>query len=1090
MRKKIFLIHIIFFLIGHLPFLNAQNVPLFTTIPSLESGITFDNKLVESPENNIITYEYFYNGGGTAVADFNNDGLMDIYFTSNQQPNQLYFNKGNWKFENVTALAGVAGKAGWKTGVSVADVNADGWVDIYVCYSGDFAPKDRQNQLFINNGNGTFTDKALEMGVADDGLTTHAAFFDFDKDGDLDLFVLNHNIKNLKNFDAAFVKKMIDADAGDRLYQNNQGKFIDITQKAGILSNPLGYGLGVNISDINNDGWPDIYVTNDYIEEDYLYINQKDGTFKESLKEHLGHISNFSMGVDIADINNDGLQDIITLDMLPETNKRQKLLYTPDNYELYENAVQNGFYHQIMRNMLQLNNGDGTFSEIGQLAGVSNTDWSWAALLADFNNDGFRDLFVSNGYGRDMINMDFMKFYANERLKHNRGEASSRMFLMLQSIKSTPLHNYIFENNGRLQFTDRSVEWGFASEDFSHGAAYADFDNDGDLDLVVNRMNQTAGLFRNNSIETYKNRHFLQISLKMEGNNRNALGARVKVYTADGVQLLENYPVHGFQSSMLTPLQVGFLTNKIDSLQVIWPDGGLQSVTQNIGIDHLLTLEYKKFAPAIKAKHTKPVFSIIDQKIPFEHLEDKVNDFKIQPLMPNMLSYSGPHIATSDLNKDGKIDFYIGGARNQSGEILIQQTEGQWLAQKQTGIEADKGAEDTDAVFFDADQDGDQDLYVVSGGFDLEAKNALLQDRLYFNEKGIFIKNENALPIETFAGSCVVTLDFDKDNDLDLFIGTRVVPGEYPKTPENILLQNDGKGVFKNVTATLAPDLQFIGMTTDATWEDLDKDGKKELLVAGEWMNLQVFAWKNGQMTNQSDRFFEKKLNGWWNCLQLSDMDKDGDLDLIVGNWGTNSQYKATPKEPLTLTYGDFDKNGFIEPFLCQYNQEISYPLASRDEMTDQMVSLRQLFPTYDAYSEATLVDILSPEQLAESTKLQVNHLETTYFENKNGLFIAQSLPVEANFAPVFAIASDDFDHDGNLDILLGGNVEHTRIKIGKMDANHGTLLRGDGKGGFQYVPQLLSGLSIQGCVRDIQVISSGKMILGVNDGKPVILGY
>lgn len=1077
-------------------FAYAQASPRFTALPSSATNIHFKNTLVESAAQNIITYEYFYNGGGVAGGDFNNDGLTDLFFTSNQQPDKLYLNKGNFQFQDITKTAGIKQTAPWKTGVSVADVNGDGFLDIYVCCSGDVSPEKRANLLYINNGNLTFTERAKEYGVADEGYSTQAVFFDFDRDGDLDLFVINHNIKNLRNFDASYVKKMVDPDAGDRLYENQGGHFTDITVKAGIISNPLGYGLGVSVADINNDGWPDLYVTNDYVEEDYLYINQHDGTFKESLRSALGHISNFSMGLDIADINNDGLADIFTLDMLPEDNNRQKLLYAPDNYELYNNTVNNGFYHQLMRNMLQLNNGDGTFSEIGQVAAISNTDWSWSALLADYNNDGEKDLFVTNGYGRDMINRDFMKFYADERLKHLQGRTDSRMFEMLRGIQSTPLHNYIFENKGDLHFSDRSADWGFSELNFSHGAIYADLDNDGDLDLVVNKMNDEAGVYRNNVVESGKGGHFLPVELIMEQGNRYAVGARVTAYAGKKRYMLENFPVHGFQSSVQAPLHFTFSEDHIDSLVVRWPDGGMETFPgYSILMGKALILNPAKkinnyFSPAAPVK---PVFTKAEASIAYVHKESGVNDFKVEPLMPDMISYSGPRIAKADVNGDHLEDIYICGTIQQPGKLFLRTKDGSFTAGDQSAFSNGTPINETSAAFFDADGDGDADLYVVAGGFYADNADAL-QDRLYLNTNGHFTLAAVNLPKENISGSVVVPFDADGDGDTDLFVGTRVVPGRYPESAPSMLLINNGKAVFTDRTQVLAGGLFDLGMVMDTRVADINGDKKPELIVAAQWQPLRAFAFNGGKCTEITDQVFSTKPKGLWNRILLADIDQDGDLDLIAGNRGTNTQLHASAAEPLSLYYGDFDNNGFVDPILCGYIQGKSWPLATRDEMTDQMVYLRQSFPTYSAYADATIDDILNPTQKSSATVLQADELHTIWFENVNGKFVQHELPVQADFAPVFAISSIDYDGDGHPDILLGGNVEHTRIRTGKIDANYGVLLKGDGKGHFTYVTQPVSGLCVKGCIRDLIDLkdASGKplLIIGLNDQAPLLLTY
>lgn len=1092
MRKCLLNLCVLFF--TFVPALAQNPRPaFFKPVPNNETGINFANIVKESPGLNIITYEYFYNGGGVGLGDFNNDGLVDIYFTGNMQTSRLYLNKGNWKFEDITTKAGVKGKKGWKTGVSIADVNSDGWLDIYVCYSGPVDKEERTNELYINNGNLTFSEKAEKMGVADAGYSTQSVLFDYDRDNDLDLFVINHNNKNFRNFDASFIKKIVDPDAGDRLYRNDNNKFTDVTAAAGIISNPLGYGLGVSVSDLNNDGWPDIYVTNDYVEEDYLYVNNRNGTFSEKLKEQLGHISNFSMGCDIADINNDGWSDVFTLDMLPEDNRRQKLLYMPDNYELYDNQVKNGFHHQLMRNMLQLNNGNSSFSEIGQLSGVYCTDWSWASLLADFNNDGNKDLFITNGYGRDMTNRDFVKFYADERLKFLRGEPSDNMFRMLQSIPVTPLHDYLYLNNGDLQFSDVSLSAGFSKQTLSSGAAYADLDNDGDLDLVINHLNAPAEIFRNMVMENGNGGNWVQFNIKGKDNNSLGIGAVVNIYTPQGIIKLENYPVHGYQSSMQVPLHTGLSSSQIDSVIILWPDGKEEMLT-NVRINSLNNISYKASREITGIlENKKPVFSQSPASLAFVHVTPEINDFKAQPLMPSMISYNGPRMVKADINNDGLEDLFICGALGEPGLVFLQQTNGGFIADPQPDFIKDAVSEDIDAVFFDADKDGDQDLYVVSGGYNYDQGATELQDRLYINTNGKFLKSDQALPAEALSGSCVRVADIDNDGDLDIFVGSRVVPARYPESPESLLLINNGKGVFTNAPAAMRTPLDSLGMVTDAAWLDVDNDGSKDLIVCGEWMKLHLLYNKNGKLTDLSDIYFPDRLSGWWNRLQLADMDGDGDTDLVAGNWGLNSPIKVNSTEPATMYYNDFDNNGSVDPLICYFIQGKSYPMASRDEMTDQIVSLRQKFPTYDSYANATIENILSSEQLKSAKKLSANHFETTYFENNKGIFEAKKLPLQVNFFPVFAISTGDFDHDGNQDILLAGNTDHARIKIGKVDAGYGTLLKGDGKGHFEYVPQLKSGLSVRGCTRDIIKLNGkngDRVIFAVTEQTPSIYSY
>jgi hypothetical protein len=716
-------------------------------------------------------------------------------------------------------------------------------------------------------------------------------------------------------------------------------------------------------------------------------------------------------------------------------------------------------------------------------------------LFADFNNDGNKDLFLTNGYGRDMINRDFVKFYANERLKFLRGETSERMFQMLQGIKSTPLQSFMFENKGDLQFRDCSNEWGFGAVGFSHGGVYADLDNDGDLDLAVNRMNDVAAIYKNNSSEQNKNGNYLKVAFKVPGANSNAIGARVEVHTTDGMIMQENYPVHGFQSSMQGPMHFGLPSSTIDSVVIRWPAGEVQTLKNDIKVNTTITIHDKKADPQFNLlTNYKTVFNPADVAIPYKHTEDDANDFKVQPLMPNMLSYSGPHVAKADLNKDGLEDIYLCGAKEQEGLLLLQQRNGGFVVSPQPAFATDALSEDADAVFFDADKDGDMDLYVVSGGYAFAENDVALKDRLYINDKGTFVKNKSALPDETISGSCVKPTDVDADGDTDLFIGGRVVPGRYPESPQSFLLLNDGTGKFSNVAPTYASVLQNIGMITDALWTDINKDGKPDLIVCGEWMKLYCFENVNGKLVDASEKYFPEILSGWWNKLEAADLDGDGDADIVAANWGTNSQLQVNDKQPACIYCDDFDKNGAVDPIICYYIQGKSYPMASRDEITDQIVSLRQRFPTYDSYSEATINEIFSAEQLQAAKKLEANFFETVWFENRNGVFIKHSLPVQANYAPVYAIGIDDYNRDGKPDLLLAGNIEQTRIKIGKIDANYGVLLIGDGKGNFSYVPQPVSGINVKGCVRSITPLISNKkeklLLFTVNNQLPAIYRY
>ncbi len=1067
--------------------------PLFKLLPQEQTHIDFANTLTEGLNTNVLMYEYFYNGGGVATGDLNGDGLPDVYFTGNMTDNKLYLNQGHMQFKDITAEVGVAGRPGpWKTGVTMADVNGDGKLDLYLCYSGKVRAEKRINQLFINqgndaNGNPMFKDMTADYGLDFPSFSTQAYFFDYDRDGDLDLLLVNHNPARISIIDDIYVKDVSakrDAESGIRLLRNDNNRFTDITTNAGIVNNPLSYGLAAGIADINGDGWPDIYVSNDYSVPDRLYINNAKGAFTDELQKQIGHTSFYSMGNDVTDINNDGKPDIYTLDMLPEDNKRQKLLFGIDNYEAFDLNLRVGFYYQYMRNMMQVNNGDNTFSEVGQLAGVSNTDWSWSPLFADYDNDGWKDLFVSNGYTRDYTNMDFLKFMG-DNLKDRRVMRQDLLNIVNQ-MPSSQVKSYLFKNNGNTTFANVSQQWGITLPSNSNGAAYVDLDNDGDLDLVVNNINQPAFVYENQAAKQNSN-HYLAISLKGAGGNTQGIGAKVSIYNGGKRQYLEQMPTRGFQSSVSPVLHFGLGKDKqIDSLRITWQRGGSQLLT-NVKADKQITLneqDAKGSNPA--SQPVKPIFKEIPSPIISAESDNTTNDFKRQPLLINSISFSGSVLAKADVNGDGFEDVYVGGHDDKAGVLYLQQKDGKFAAKATAAFEADKKSTDAAAVFFDANNDGKPDLYVCSGGYaDYKPDDALLQDRLYLNDgKGNFTKAKDALPKMASSKSCVKVADINGDGFVDLFVGGRVIPGQYPETPESYILINDGKGKFSNQTAAYNPALKNIGMVTDAAWVDMNGDKKPDLIVAGEWMPLTVFENSNGKLSDATTKYFDKKYTGWWNCIQVSDVNRDGHPDIVAGNLGLNTQCKASDTEPAELLYKDFDDNGSVDPILCFYIQHTSYPYVTRDEMLDQMSMMRTRFPDYKSYADATVDKIFTPEELQGVKKLSANHLATTLFiSNGQGKLREAALPIQAQYSPVYTITPLDYDRDGKNDLLLCGNMNHARIRFGKYDANYGVLLKGDGKGGYSYVSQQQSGFSLKGDVRGVLPLND-LLLFSMDKGK------
>jgi hypothetical protein len=1061
---------------------------IFHLLKPEETGIDFINEVVDEENFNILTYRNFYNGGGVAIGDINNDSLPDLFFTSNQKQNRLYLNKGNFHFGDITKKAGVGGTMKWSTGVTMADINGDGWLDIYVCNSGDVDGNHKKNELYINNGNLTFSEKAREYNLDNEGYTTHAAFFDYDGDGDLDCYILNNNFRNPAKIELYRQMRQQPSAGGNKLMRNDGNTFTDVTAEAGIYSSDIGFGLGVAVSDLNGDHLPDLYISNDFWERDYLYINQGNGKFSEELPSRVNYCSTSSMGADIADINNDGYPEIFTTDMLPADNYRLKTTMAFDPYHLEDMKYRGNFHYQITQNCLHLNDGNAEFSEIAQLSGVDATDWSWGALIFDFDNDGNKDIFVSNGILKDIMSMDFLEFKANQARTFDK-EGKFNYLKFISQIPTQPLQNYGFLNTGNLIFKNNATKLGLSQTSYSNGAAYADLDNDGDLDLVVNNNNSPCFIYRNNASKSSGN-HFLKVKFNGTEKNLFGIGAEVSLKTKSGIKILQNYNTRGFQSSIEPSLVFGLgKITTIDTLQVTWPDKKVQFLS-NVKADETITL--KNSDASVINKNTNfqsPMFEEVGHNLidaVAVHHEDRYNDFDDEILLVRMLSTEGPKIIKGDVNNDKLTDFILLGAAGDPDKLFIQKSDGSFRFQSSVAFSKDAGFESACGALFDYDHDGDPDLMIGSGGNEPRVPRVNFMVRVYLNDgKGNFSPAPSAMPPVIGNFSTLEIEDFDHDGDVDVFLGARNVPGNYGLPPRSYLLVNDN-GTWKDIAP---PSLADIGMVTDATWADADADGDKDLIIVGDWMAIHIFYNDNGIFQNETTI---PDSNGWWNRVEAADLDQDGDIDFVLGNWGLNTKFKVTPEKPLTMYVSDFDNNGKSECIINWYPplDSISYPFATKPELTAQLPVLRKQILKYHNYGNKTYDSLFSPEIRSKALKYEATYLQTAVLWNNGRSFELQALPLSAQISPVFGIALEDFDEDGKIDIWLGGNFYAVKPQVGRYNASKGVLLKGNGNKSFTAIAATTSGIKVEGEVRDAEIILSGgskNLIIGRNNASVML---
>lgn len=1085
-----------------------QKKPLFREVKPEKSGIHFNNEIKEDAELNVLYYEYIYNGGGVGIGDFNNDSLPDIYFTGNRVTNKLFINRGNMKFEEVTKAAGVSGNGKWCKGASIVDINNDGLDDIYVSAAVLLPAPERKNLLYVNQGADKttgiplFKEEAEEYGLADSSSTQMSAFFDYDNDGDLDVYLLVNELDGTYPNEFRPIRKDGSWPNTDKLLRNDWNDslkhpvYTDVSKQAGILIE--GYGLGLSIADINKDGWKDIYVSNDYLSNNHLYINNQDGTFTDRCNEYFKHTSKNAMGNDIADINNDGLADIIELDMAPADNYRLKMINNSISYQTFQNSPQYGYIYQYARNTLQINQGPRVlandsigppvFSEIAYYSGIAQTDWSWAPLAIDADNDSYRDLLITNGLPKDLTDMDFIAY-------RNSAMANTSPAELLQQLPSVKISNYIFHNNGDITFTDKTKEWGWDLPTFSAGMAYADFDRDGDVDVIINNTNMEATLMENTLNENKtKENNFLRLQLTGDSSNRNGLGAVIHLYYKGKQQVYEYTPYRGYMSSVENIAHFGIGNATIvDSVIIVWPNAKKQ-VLQNVSVNQTLKINIQTADDKVNYA-TIPLaannwFTDITKNTGVSFIASEVDfiDFNIQRMIPHKLTQYGPSLAAGDVNGDGLDDLIVGGGSPNYASLFLQNSTGTFTKEKFIDSAKVKLQDDAGICLFDVDGDNDLDVYIGSGGCENEPGSPVYADHIYINDgKGKFIEDLSAFVPNYTAKSCVKAADYDNDGDLDLFIGGRVLPGSYPKAVSSFIYRNDtraGKIKFTDVTKDVAPALQNIGLVCDATWSDANNDGKPDLIIAGEWMPVTMLKNENGRFVPVQTELSTE--SGWWNSITAADIDNDGDMDYIAGNSGTNGFLKPTSSLPIRAIGKDFDNNGSFDAIFSTYllssikGEVKEFSLASRDEFIREISALKGKFPNYSSYAQTEMKNIFTVEEMKDAVQLSVNNFNSCWIENKGNMkFVLHPLPAQAQWAPVYGVTVNDFNGDGNIDIALNGNEFSMAPSLGRYDALNGLVLQGDGKGNFLPLSILQSGIYIPGNGKSvIQLVCNNKLTL------------